>query len=153
MNISHTFAQTSNKVVFALEESQYNLTSCLLAKVKENSVMEKKRILLTLALLCTLLCFGGCGRRMNSATDGTDKNNTMENDTNSHSHENGTPAEDVTDGVEDMVDGVMDGVDDVVNGTEQDTDRTTNDGNVNDNVLPDNQDNTVNDQHNYNNSH
>ena len=128
--------------------------------------MKAKRILMALVLTCTVLCSVGCGRRMNSATDGTDKNNTTMEDNNSDRPEtndgnttiDGTSndvrddnvVDSVMNGVEDTVDGVMNGIDDVVNGTENTIDDTTNDGNANDNVLPDNQDNTVNDQNNVN---
>ena len=43
--------------------------------------MKKKNILLMLVLICTLLFSVGCGRRMNSATDGTDKNTQNTQDT------------------------------------------------------------------------
>ena len=43
--------------------------------------MKKKTILLTLVLTCTLIFSVGCGRRMNSATDGTDKNQQNTQDT------------------------------------------------------------------------
>ena len=121
MNNSFAFAQTSNK------------------RVKEISIMKTKRIFLALMLTCTVLCAAGCGRRMNSATDGTDKNNTTMEDNTNKKPEN-----------DNVVDGVMDGVEDTVDGTEHTVDDTVNDGNVNENVLPDNQDNTVNDQNNVN---
>ena len=133
--------------------------------------MKTKRIFLALILTCTVLCSVGCGRRMNSATDGTDKNNTtMENnntnDTTQPENNDGNTTIDgtsndvrddsvvdgVMNGVEDTVDGVMDGVNDVIDGTEHTVDDTINDGNVKENVLPDNQDNTVNDQNNVNNN-
>jgi hypothetical protein len=43
--------------------------------------MKKKTMLLTLVLACTLILSVGCGRRMNSATDGTDKNSQNTQDT------------------------------------------------------------------------
>ena len=132
MNNSYAFAQTSNK------------------RVKEISIMKTKRIFLALMLTCTVLCAAGCGRRMNSATDGTDKNNTTMEDNTNKKPENDNVVDGVMDGVEDTVDGVMDGVNDVIDGTEHTVDDTVNDGNVNENVLPDNQDNTVNDQNNVN---
>ena len=112
--------------------------------------MKTKRIFLALMLTCMVLCSVGCGRRMNSATDGTDKNNTTMEDNTNKKPENDNVVDGVMDGVEDTVDGVMDGVNDVIDGTEHTVDDTINDGNVNENVLPDNQDNTVNDQNNVN---
>ena len=94
--------------------------------------MKTKRIFLALILTCVVLASVGCGRRMNSATDGTNKNNTtVENNTNKKPENNdgnttidGTSndvrddniVDGVMNGVEDTVDGVMNGVDDVING-------------------------------------
>ena len=130
----------------------------------------KKNMLLTGLLVLTLFCAIGCGRRMNSATDGTDKNDTTTenqvNDTNKNDmNNNDTDKNDMNnndtdrndnivdgmmDGVEDTVDGVIDGSEDVVNGVENSLDTPPSDNNPNEKVLPDNNDNTVNDQHNIN---
>lgn len=105
-----------------------------------------KKLFLTCILALTLLCATACGRRMNSATDGSDKtdqntpdttvednngNGTLTDGTNNNDNndyntidnfDNGTTNDNVVDGVidgaEDAVDGVIDGVDDVVDGTE-----------------------------------
>mgnify|MGYP003292748504 CR=1 FL=1 len=110
----------------------------------------KKRILLTSLLALTLLCSTACGRRMNSATDGTNKNDTIMEDNTTTTDRNDGVIDGVVNGAEDTVDGVVDGVEDVIDGTKNTLDNTTNDGNVNENVLPDNNDNVVNDQHNVN---
>ena len=81
--------------------------------------MKKKTILLTLVLTCTLLFSVGCGRRMNSATDGTDKNNQNTQDTTVEENTtNDNPVDGAMNGIEDTVDGVVDGVEDVIDGTE-----------------------------------
>lgn len=94
--------------------------------------MNKKTFLLALALTCTLLLSVGCGRRMNSATDGTDQNTTVE-ENNTNSAPNDNVVDGLVNGVEDTVDGVVNGVDDVVDGIDNtgddlvdDTDHTVN---------------------------
>lgn len=113
-----------------------------------------KKMFFTWTLALTLLCCTACGRRMNSATDGSDKtdqntldttiednngngtltNGTDNNDNNDYNtidnFDNGTTNDNVVDGVvngvEDTVDGVIDGVDDVIDGTENTLDNSTN---------------------------
>ena len=106
--------------------------------------MRKKTILLMLVLTCTLISSVGCGRRMNSATDGTDKNNTTTQDTivednydntttpNDYNevNDNNNVVDDVMDGVDDTVHGITDGVEDVVDGVDNSVNDMTND-NVN----------------------
>ena len=118
--------------------------------------MKKKMIFAALFAL-TLLCCTACGRRMNSATDGTNKKpqstqdttvenndsdgmlsndttNDINNDHNADDNfDNNTTNDNVVDGVvngvEDAVDGLIDGVDDMVNGMENTVDNMTNDTN------------------------
>ena len=101
--------------------------------------MKMKHILLTLVLISTLVFSVGCGRRMNSATDGTDKKpqdtTVQENNSSGNTSDDSNVVDGVMDGVEDTVDGVIDGVNDVVNGgdhtTNNSNDTTPNDTNVN----------------------
>ena len=115
--------------------------------------MKKKFILLSLVLTCTLLCSVGCGRRMNSATDGTNKNDTttpnttveenyndnMTNDTLDNEFNdnvindtnNGNVVDGVMDGVEDTVNGITNGVEDVVDGVDDSVHNMTEPNNVN----------------------
>ena len=89
--------------------------------------MKKKNGLLMLVLICSLLVSVGCGRRMNSATDGTDKNTQNKQDTTVEDNYNDTTTNDnvvdgVVNGVDDAVDGVMNGVEDTVDGVMNSTD-------------------------------
>ena len=115
--------------------------------------MKKKSILFSLVLSCTLLCSVGCGRRMNSATDGTNKNDTttpnttveenyndnMTNDTLDNEFNdnvindtnNGNVVDGVMDGVEDTVNGITNGVEDVVDGADDSVHNMTDLNNVN----------------------
>lgn len=92
----------------------------------------KKRIFLPVLILSfTVFVLIGCGRRMNSATDGT---NTTTPDTTVEKNDqpsNGLTNDDnLVDGVivgaEDTVDGVINGVDDVVDGVDNSLDNTGN---------------------------
>ncbi len=92
----------------------------------------KKRIFLPVLILSfTVFALIGCGRRMNSATDGTNTttpNTTVEkNDQPSNGLTNNDNVVDgVIDGVEDSVDGVINGVDDVVDGVDNSLNDTVN---------------------------
>lgn len=87
-----------------------------------------KKLFFSWILALSLLCCTACGKRMNSATDGSDKTNqntqdtTVEDNNGNGTLTNGTTNDNVIDGVvngvEDTVDGVIDGVDDVIDGTE-----------------------------------
>ena len=108
--------------------------------------MKMKTFLLMLVLTCTLISCVGCGRRMNSSTDGTNKNNTTTQDTTvkdnydntttpnndtyvDENYNNDMTNDNVVDGVvnsvDDTVNGITNGVEDVIDGV---------DHSVNDNV-------------------
>lgn len=89
--------------------------------------MNKKNSLLMLVLICVLLFSVGCGRRMNGATDGTNKKPQNTQDTTVEDKYNDTTTNDnvvdgVVNGVDDTVDGVMNGVEDTMDGVMNTTD-------------------------------